>query len=194
MTVAGPRTSRTRSAAAERPQAVPGDTVGGDSLMQQVAAGDQEAFETLYQRLAPGVFHLVLCIVGDRAKAEGITRSVFQALWRRAPAFDTSNGTVRAWAMSMAYRHALEATRHEPATVGTAGAAPVAPPDDVVADDAGLGLDPTTDAQRRAIALTYYGGFRPDEAADLLGLPTSTVTAQIRDGLRLLGGGAARSA
>jgi Sigma-70, region 4 len=46
------------------------------------------------------------------------------------------------------------------------------------------GLAALPEPQRQALLLTCYGGYTQDQAADLLGLPASTVSALTRDGLR----------
>ena len=154
--------------------------------MLMVAAGDHEAFEALYLGLAPGVYGLALCLVGDRAVAQDVTATAFANLWTQAPSFNPSLGTARTWVMTMTHRLALDAARRESAPLAER------PKHDVV-DDVDLGLDVATDQQRLALALAYHGGFTPDGVANLLGLPASTVTIQIREGLRRLGGGAART-
>lgn len=195
MTVDGHRTERSGSARAESLQAVPPDvSAEGDALLLEVAAGDHKAFEALYLRLAPGVFGVALCVVGDRDVAENVTREVFASLWRRAPSFDTSRGTARAWAMTITHGLALEAAQHALAPHVTPSAELAQTPKEESDAEADQRARPADDQQDLAIALAYYGGLTPEGVAHLLRLPTPTVATQIRDGLRRLGGGAASTA
>ena len=176
MSVEGRRHNRSGTARAGRLHAAPGDDtiVDDDALMSAVATGDQAAFELLYVRLAPGVFALALTLslADNRALAEDVTRDVFAALWVQAPSFDASRGTVRAWGMTLTHRLALEAAQRVTASEPAANSAR---------------RDAAADLQRRAIALAYFGGLTPAQIARVLDLPASTVTMQIRDGLRELG-------
>lgn len=178
----GRRRDRSGSMRAERLEGVvpPGGGVRlvSDALMFEVAAGDRDAFESLYLLLAPGVFRVALSVVGDRVKAEDVTGGVFAALWTQAPSFDGSRGSVRVWAMTTAHRIAHEvAQRERTRDVMAASTVPVAAESHVA-----------TDSQRLAIALAHFGGLSHTEIARLLGLPAPTVTTRIRDGLRQMAG------
>ena len=175
MSVDRRRQQRAGSAPASRLHTAPENdpSLDDDALILAVAIGDKDAFELLYLRLAPGVFGLALCIAADRHLAEDVTRDVFDALWVQAPSFDPSRGTIRAWAMTLTHHLALDAAQR--------AAAP-----DLMAASAAQG-GTMAELQRQAIALAYFGGLTPTEVARVLDLPASTVTTQIRDGLRELG-------
>ncbi|MEG2576954.1 MAG: RNA polymerase subunit sigma, partial [Glutamicibacter sp.] len=47
-----------------------------DVLLQQVALGDESAFESLYDAMASRVFGLVLRVLRDNAQSEEVTQEV----------------------------------------------------------------------------------------------------------------------
>src|SRR5690554_2981122 len=59
-----------------------------DALMQQVALGEESAFELLYDAMASRVFGLVLRVLRDRAQSEEVTQEAFVEAWQQARRFD----------------------------------------------------------------------------------------------------------
>ena len=79
--------------------------------MTLVAQGDQDAFATLYDTIAPRVHVVVLRVLRDPAMAEEVTQEVMVELWRQAPRFETGRGTVAGWASMIAHRRAVDRVR-----------------------------------------------------------------------------------
>ena len=71
-------------------------------LVNYVAAGDQRALRQLFERTHRLVFSLIAKITHSRATADDLTVGVFQDIWRKAPAYDPSEGSVVGWIMSQA--------------------------------------------------------------------------------------------
>jgi anti-sigma factor ChrR (cupin superfamily) len=96
------------------------------NLVRRVAAGEVAALHGLYDRAGRLVFVLAQRITGSRHAAEEATVEVFADLWRRAWAYQASDGTVLAWIMNQARSRAREQARYatlshscEPAGPGT---------------------------------------------------------------------------
>lgn len=85
------------------PWPTPDDT---PALLQALAAGERQALETLYRRLAPAVYRYALGLSGDASLAADATHDAFAALAERPRAFDPALGTLGGWLAGVA-RHTL---------------------------------------------------------------------------------------
>jgi RNA polymerase sigma-70 factor, ECF subfamily len=166
-------------------------------LLTQVAQGDQVAFETVYDRVAPAVFGLVLRVLRDAAQAEEVAQEALLEVWRTAGRFDPARGQALAWVMTIAHRRAVDRVRSERAAAEReARAAAVSPPPaDEVAEAVQASLeaervrhclDGLSGPQRESITLAYYSGLSYPQVASALGVALGTVKTRIRDGLRRL--------
>ena len=64
--------------------------------------GDAAAFMSLYDRVAPCLYGLVLRILRDDRRSEDVTGQVFAELWDTSTGFDPRLGSARAWMMAIA--------------------------------------------------------------------------------------------
>ncbi len=160
----------------------------------RVAEGDQAAFASLYDLLAPSVFGVVRRVLRDPSQAEEVTQEVFVEIWRLAARFDPERGSVRTWAVTIAHRRAVDRVRSEQShrdrqtTVGSAALElPPSPEDDAIdAEDrirARAAMATLPDVQREALELAFYDGLTHVQIADHLGVALGTVKTRIRDGL-----------
>ncbi|WP_136611692.1 ECF RNA polymerase sigma factor SigK [Sinomonas albida] len=166
-----------------------------DELMARVARGDQGAFGSLYDALAPLVHGLVLRVVRDPAQSEEVTQEVFLEVWQQAKRFDADRGRARAWITVMAHRRAVDRVRAAQAAADRDLREGIKEfresYDDVEhrvevaleSERVHRALESLTEVQRQAIRLAYYGGYTYGEVADALGLPLGTVKTRIRDGM-----------
>lgn len=165
--------------------------------IERAAAGDQAAFAIFYDEVAAVVYGTVLRVLRDPAMSEEVTQEVFVELWRQAPRFDSTKGSPRSWAATVAHRRAVDRVRSETASKArdTADARQVVRDYDEVADAVTTDLDRVrvrealallSPTQREAVSLAYYGGHTYREVADRLGVPEGTVKTRIRDGLTKL--------
>jgi RNA polymerase sigma-70 factor, ECF subfamily len=168
-------------------------------LMQRAGRGDQDAFADLYDATAALVHGIVLRVVRDPSHSEEVVQEVFVEIWRLAPRFDGTRGTVTSWMATMAHRRAVDRVRSEQSArnrVEREGAKVVAHDDDAAADPVidrdhteferrrvRKALDRLTGIQREAVELAYFGGHTYREVAALLGEPEGTIKTRIRDGM-----------
>ena len=161
--------------------------------MARVAAGDEAAFASLYDQLAPAVFGVVRRVVRDPAQTEEVTQEVFVELWRQAGRFDASRASVKTWAVMIAHRRAVDRVRSEQAhrdrqeRTFVEGPAPSGPEDVAVETEERQGarraMDALPAAQRQALELAFYDGLTHVEIAERLDVALGTVKTRIRDGL-----------
>jgi RNA polymerase sigma-70 factor (ECF subfamily) len=171
-----------------------------EALVARVVAGDQAAFATLYDQLAPAVFGVVRRVLRDPAQAEEVTQEVFLELWRQAVRFDASRASVKTWAVMIAHRRAVDRVRSEQAhrdrqeRTFLEAPAPGGPEDLAVETeerrDARRAMASLAPAQRQALELAFYDGLTHVEIAERLDLALGTVKTRIRDGLIRLRAGA----
>ena len=167
-------------------------------LVAQVARGDAEALEELYNRYSHPVFSMAYSLLRDHASAEDVSQEVFVALWTRAGRFDPERGVFRHWFLHMAHnriideirkrkRVAIHSADKEPddpslrlqATGSTADQAITA----VMFGAASEALKALPEAQRVAVVMAYLEGATQQEIATRTDVPLGTVKTRLRLGL-----------
>jgi RNA polymerase sigma-70 factor (ECF subfamily) len=189
------RAAGTLRAVAPSDQAVAGPVARLEDLMEQVARGDQDAFEELFNRTSGPILGLVRRVLRDPAQSEEVAQEVLVTVWRTAARFDPARGSAMAWIMTMAHRRAVDRVRSEQSAtdrVQRLGSREMQPAFDEVAETVEIRLEreavrrclsSLTDLQRESINLAYYGGKSYREVAELLDVPLGTVKTRMRDGL-----------
>jgi RNA polymerase sigma-70 factor, ECF subfamily len=76
--------------------------VPDDELVRRAAAGDGDAFASLYRRRRPDVFRFTLHMTADSSVAEDVVQDVFLAVMRDAGRFEPGRATVAAWLCGIA--------------------------------------------------------------------------------------------
>jgi RNA polymerase sigma-70 factor (ECF subfamily) len=164
-------------------------------LVHSIAAGNQHALYTLYEQAHRLVFTLIVRITNNGETAEELTVDVFHDVWRRAPAYDPTGGSVVGWIMNQARSRAIDRMRFEQRKkrVGSvADGPPVAPaPSDPaeIVDVREQGrllreaLEVLTPAERQTIEAAFFSELTYREVAARLDQPLGTVKTRIRSGL-----------
>lgn len=164
-------------------------------LLQQVAAGQEDAVAALYDRHSRLLFGLVMRIVRDRAEAEEVMQEVFYTVWSKANSYNPALGVPAAWLVRLARNRAIDhmRTNHVRERTHEAAAMPMAPESPELAavrgqQQAGVlgALGQLPDEQRVLIEQAYYGGWTQSELASRFGLPLGTVKTRIRSGMTAL--------
>src|SRR5437764_4178404 len=167
------------------------------ALVQAIAAGDQLALHSLYERAHRIVFTLIVRITANRETAEELTIDVFHDIWRRALSYDAANGTVLAWIMNQARSRAIDRLRFETRKKRRHDS-DVRPLTEMAADPRDVielreqgealraALAALTPDERQAIETTFFGGLTHAEAAARLNQPLGTIKTRIRSGLHKL--------
>jgi len=165
------------------------------AVVAAVARGDEEAFELLYDAVAPRILGVARRVLRDPTQAEEVAQEVLVEIWRTAARYEPHRGTVLTWCLTIAHRRAVDRVRSEQAAgerEQRAGWRAVETAHDEVSEEVGLRLeheqvrrclDGLTPLQREAITLAYWKGYTYRQVAELLGAPVGTVKARMRDGL-----------
>jgi RNA polymerase sigma-70 factor, ECF subfamily len=167
-----------------------------DMLLVRVGRGDRQAFNMLYDAVAPVVFGVARRVVRDPQMAEDVAQEAMVEVWKQAPRFDPSKGRAMSWVVTIAHRRAVDRVRSEQARteredrVGRDTSSPAHEPDlgsrleiEQARSEVTRGLASLTPTQREAISLAFFDGRTHHEVAQLLGIPLGTAKTRIRDGL-----------
>lgn len=163
------------------------------TLLQQIAQGDRDAFELLYQRYARSVLGLALRRLGDRGRAEDAVQETFTSIWRAAGSYEPERGPGAPWLYAVA-RNAISdrgRARPEPTTeTPDEPAGDPGPPEqaeqDWIAWRVHRALAELPDRERAVVELAYYSELSQSEIAEFLNLPLGTVKTRTRSGLARL--------
>lgn len=169
-------------------------TPSAEDALLQAGRGDEAAFATFYDLTADLVYGTARTIVRDPAMAEDVAQEVFAEIWRLAPRFDSTKGSARGWAATIAHRRAVDRVRSEQARRNREDrdANLVTAPFDDVSEQVEAGddrrdvtaaLSSLSETQRTAVELAYFGGHTYREVAVLLSVAEGTAKTRIRDGL-----------
>ncbi|WP_420641900.1 RNA polymerase sigma factor [Candidatus Leptofilum sp.] len=176
-------------------------TVADETLMAQVAAGDSQALETLYDRYAPILLGVVLRIVQQRVVAEEIVQETFWRVWDKAATFDAAQGKFSTWMYSIGRRLAIDTTRRQKVRPEAAGSEAeeeqmLREPDNADVVEAAVlrivqarvrsALTELSPEQYQVIELAYFKGLTRKEIAQAIDKPLGTVHTRARLGLQKL--------
>jgi RNA polymerase sigma-70 factor, ECF subfamily len=168
---------------------------GLDQLMLQVARGDTDAFEAVYEEVSGAVFGVVRRVLRDPAQSEEVAQEVLVDVWRSAGRFDPQRGSAQSWILTMSHRRAVDRVRSAQSSHDreqrVAQREHTAPYDEVAEavenrlerEQVRACLRQLTELQRESVTLAYYGGYTYREVAELLTVPLGTVKTRLRDGL-----------
>jgi RNA polymerase sigma-70 factor, ECF subfamily len=172
------------------------------TLMELVARRDASALDALYLRHGSLVFALCLRMLRNHAEAEEVLQEVFWELWRSSSRYAAERGSARVYLVQLARSRALDRVRlrrRREALLADAGGPSII--------SAGLGADASTanalaaaisgqehrqvrdalrtlsEAERRAVTLSFFEGLSHAEIAEQLGEPLGTVKTRIRRAL-----------
>ncbi|QNE47833.1 sigma-70 family RNA polymerase sigma factor [Glaciihabitans sp. INWT7] len=166
-----------------------------ETLLAQIAGGDQAAFGALYDEISPRVFRLIRRLLVDHAQSEEVTQEVFLEIWQNASRYEPSKGGASTWILTMAHRRAVDRIRSSQSGRDRdvkIGIRDFVSDYDNVADTVETTIEhervkeamsQLTELQRQAVTLAYYGGYSHSEVAAMLSVPIGTVKTRLRDGM-----------
>ena len=164
-------------------------------LVQSMAAGDELALYSLYEKTYRIVFTLIVRITNNRETAEEVTLDVFHDVWRRASTYDPAHGSVVGWIMNQARSRAIDRFRFEhrkkrftdyvDSPVPTTAANDPQQACHLEEQNRVLrnALEVLTPEERRAIETAFFSELTYHEVAEKLNQPLGTVKTRIRSGL-----------
>ena len=172
------------------------------TLMELVARRDAAALDALYLRHSSLVFALCLRILRNHAEAEEVLQEVFWELWRSSSRYAAERGSARVYLVQLARSRSLDRVRlrrRREALLADAGG-----PSVIAAELGGeqrgasglaaalsseertqvfAALKQLSEAERKAVTLSFFDGLSHAEIAAQLGEPLGTVKTRIRRAL-----------
>lgn len=178
------------------------------TLLQRIAARDEQALAALYDRHSAMAYGVILRILRDGADADDVLQETFVRVWSRAETYDPGLGAPAAWLTRIARNRAIDRLRAkrvrkhiavDPGLTPDGEPAPLPEPEDHVTPEvvvqaastssalrAALHLLP--DTQRELIEAAFFEGYTHHELAARLGMPLGTIKTRIRTGLLTMRG------
>jgi RNA polymerase sigma factor (sigma-70 family) len=167
-----------------------------ETLLEQVAHGEESAFAELYDRFGRVAYGLALRILRDDRLAEDAVQEAFLTVWRQAASFRADRAKAQTWVLTIVHRRAVDLVRREERRRADTLEPETEPSGTSAEEDAELrdrrsavqrALAQLPDEQRQPLELAYYGGLTQSELADRLGQPLGTIKSRMFTGLKRLG-------
>lgn len=160
------------------------------TLLENVAAGQQQAMATLFERYGGMVFSVALRVLNDAARAEDLMQEVFLQLWREPGKFSSGRGSLGAWLAVVARNRAVDVVRGRKPSDPVEGVVLAARTDlasdverDLLMEKVRAALKDLPLEQQRSLELAYFEGLSHSEIAARTGDPLGTVKTRIRAAL-----------
>lgn len=165
-------------------------------LMKQVAAQDQQAFQTLYQQYGKAVYSLAYRILQNSTLAEEVTQDTFLKVWQQRSRWDPERGKLKNWLLTISQFTAIDRLRQEHRQ-------PMLHPESVEDMDEKI-MSSLNEArwqdgtvlrmlirqlpneQAWLIDLAFFQGLSHNDIATMTHIPLGTVKTRLRTGLQRL--------
>jgi RNA polymerase sigma-70 factor (ECF subfamily) len=161
-----------------------------DDLLERFAAGDLDAFETLFRQSQREVYGWIVRIVRDRSAAEDLTMETFERIYRARARFSPTR-PFGAWARRIATNVAIDHLKSLPREVELPE--PVSSPhrtdpawDREVRDAVAGAFRSLPPRLQTAATLALIEERSHEEIADALGTSTSAVKSRVFRAVKLL--------
>ncbi|MGW8251742.1 MAG: sigma-70 family RNA polymerase sigma factor [Anaerolineales bacterium] len=171
------------------------------TLLRFITRADEGALGELYDRYSRLVYSMALNSTGDAGLAEEITQDVYLRIWNKAATYQSSQGKVTTWIVSITRYRAIDMMRR-------LSVRPEGNRADWIEGEAIEASDPMDieeqvenaerqqrvrsavselpEEQRAALSLAFFQGYSHSEIAEILGEPLGTVKTRIRLGMQKL--------
>ncbi len=169
------------------------------ALAMQLATGDANALDVLYQRHYESAIAVALALLRDRSAAEDLVHESFLRAWHRASSFRSHKGTFRSWLLTIVRNAAIDQLRQQAmqrrpnimaAQESLHASAELDIPAQVIlaleAEHLHQAMTHLAPEQRTVILQAFFAELSHREIAEREGLPLGTVKGRVRLGLHRL--------
>ena len=168
-------------------------------LMQQIAARDELAFETVFRRFVPFVALIAREIVSEPADVDDVIQTTFTYVWVNARNYDRTKASVKSWIGLIGRSRSIDLIRdrnqrgrressldlmlEEGITLASPVDTEAAAHARILVQRALKNLPP---AQKIILELSYFEGLSQTEISSLTGIPLGTVKTRTVMAMRRL--------
>ncbi|MGH8658615.1 MAG: RNA polymerase sigma factor [Gammaproteobacteria bacterium] len=157
-------------------------------LIRRIGAGDQQAFEQLYNRYYHYLFRFIYRMTRRLESTEEIINDVMLVVWEKAANLELTS-RASTWILSIAYRKSLKLLDQYQANYADVSIQDIEP--DLPSDDEAtmeqleltdwvlVALESLSREQRTVVELAYFHGMRYSDIAQVMGCPESTVKTRM---------------
>ena len=166
---------------------VPQPDAAPDDILVRARAGDEAAFDRLYEQHVGRVYALCLRLAGSAVEAESLTQDVFVSAWRGLPSF-RGESALGSWLHRLAINAVLDRRRgdrrreariqlaEDPSELPGACTAPPAVETRIDLERAVASLP---EGARTVLVLHDIEGYTHEEIAEICGIAVGTTKAQL---------------
>jgi RNA polymerase sigma-70 factor (ECF subfamily) len=168
------------------------------ALMDACAAGDRQAFATLYERTSAKLYGICLRVVGNEPEAQDVLQETYIRIWQKAERFDSTKASPITWLAVLARNKAIDRLRKRTAPTQELESAfavqdDAPSPFEIIEREQGHArlaecLGTLEEGPRTAIRSAFLDGITYPELARRQGVPIGTMKSWIRRGLQRLRG------
>jgi RNA polymerase sigma-70 factor, ECF subfamily len=160
-------------------------------LLERFAAGDLEAFETLFRQYQGDIFRWVMRIVRNTATAEDLTVEAFWRVYRAHARFDPATGNFGGWLRRIATNAAIDHLRRSRVEVPLPEDLPAMPSrhpgeQSEMRQQIVYALNKLSPRLRSAVLLALVEEEPYEEIAQALGISVNAVKVRVFRGVRIL--------
>jgi RNA polymerase sigma-70 factor (ECF subfamily) len=156
-------------------------------VLARFAAGDEAAFDLVYDRYAGPMYSLALGVIGRQDLAADVVQQAFLQAWRNAASV-RPDAPIAPWLFTITRRCAIDTWRREQRLQAVDPASAAFDVSDEPADlearweawQVRRALDTLPEEERILVKLVYVDGLSHSDIADKMQLPLGTVKGRIR--------------
>lgn len=82
-----------------------------DQLIAELQAGNEKAFERIYQLYSQSTYGIIYSIIRDEPVAEEVLQDVFLKIWNHAPSYNPGKGRFFTWILNIARNASIDKIR-----------------------------------------------------------------------------------
>jgi RNA polymerase sigma-70 factor (ECF subfamily) len=170
-------------------------------FIEKWQAGDEEAFEALFQQYKNLVFKTALAMNGDSSEAEDVLQEVFTKAWKSRQSFNPRRGKLTTWLSRITVNECINKRRKRKTCISLEMSQDSGfQPADVEKTESGIeavlqgfehkhlmgAVHSMNVTYRAVIVLRYYNELSYHEIAEVLGIPLGTVKSRLNEAMKIL--------